>query len=335
MEYKTIRLKIKPTSPFKTKLQSDTIFGIFAWNYKYLYGNEKFKTFLSDFSNSPSIVFSDGFFEGYLPRPILEPLRLDTVLELISLRMGDERNSSSDALNILLKRIKKMETLPESLLLELLGSPLSEIKIFEALLSDKFPTDDEKSFQVVSLIKNTINRITGIVEEGLYQSNEIFYNKNFVIYAKFNPEKLSLSEIEEIFKLIGDFGFGADKSTGKGRFELLEISEEFELKKFMDPELYGRKNTVISLSSALIFEGSTELLYGKTFVKFGKLGGDKANVGMHFKNPLVLYKPGSTFKVSKAKHIYGNSTSEVFIDRVGVHSGFFIPLFFEYKGEEL
>ncbi len=333
MTYKTLKLKIKPLTPFKTKFQSDTIFGVFAWNYKYIYGEDRFKKFLSEFDKKPSIVFSDGFFEGYLPRPFLKPLLLDNVLLLID-RFFEKKEISTDKKNIYLKAIKKTEYLKEDVIEDLLEKGLKEQLIVEAIIRS-LDEKEEKKFETVSLLKNTVNRISGTVDEGLYQSNEVFYLTNIDIYVLFDEEKVSKNEIEEVFKAIGDFGFGADKSTGKGRFRLLEIQEDFPLKRFIKPSLFDSgKKAVFSLSSAFLEDERIELLFGKTFVKFGKLGGDKAFTGHHFKNPIVMYKPGSTFKVSEGKYFYGNATDRVFIDKQGFHNGYFIPLFFDYKEGE-
>ncbi len=330
MEYNTLKLKIKPLSPFKTQLQSDTIFGMFCWNYLYLYSEERLKKLLGNFEATPSIVFSDGFFEGYLPKPLLEPLTLDGILLLLQDIFGE---SDREKIYSYLKKIKKKSNLSVEAMLNLLKNKLTSQVIYEAVIEELIKKDEEKKMvESASFIKNSVNRITGTVDEGLYQSKETFYGTNLEIYIKYLPEKISKKEIEEVFRIIGDFGYGADKSTGKGRFKIVEFTEDFKLKQFLTLN-NSDANAVISLSSTLPSD-DIELLYGKTFVKFGKLGGDKAIKGDYFKNPLVLYKPGSTFKIEKQKHVYGSATRDTFIHREGYHSGFFLPIFFQHKEGE-
>jgi len=67
------KITIKPTSPFITPLQSDTIFGHFAWGYRYCFGEKKLNELLKTFKQKPFIVFSDGFIKGTLPKPFLKP----------------------------------------------------------------------------------------------------------------------------------------------------------------------------------------------------------------------------------------------------------------------
>ena len=49
------KITIKPTSPFITSLQSDTIFGHFAWGYRYCFGENRLKELLYDFKEKPFI----------------------------------------------------------------------------------------------------------------------------------------------------------------------------------------------------------------------------------------------------------------------------------------
>ena len=53
----------------------------------------------------------------------------------------------------------------------------------------------------------------------------------------------------------------------------------------------------------------------------------------YFKNPVILFKPGSTFFIRELKEYYGNATSEVFPDKKGFHSGYMMPLFVTLEKE--
>lgn len=326
---KTIKIKIKPLSAFKSKLQSDTIFGQFCWMYRYIFGEDKIEEILEGYEKNPFIVFSDGYPEDYIPRPILEPLNLDSLDNIVEKFTKDEEISYS-----LLKKLKKVSFVNIEEILDIIDADLiKEELLINALLESMFDRNGnlvqntEKFITEHKVLKNSVNRILNTTTEGLYQSNEFFINSNVDIYIKYDETKIKIDEIDEIFEKIGKTGFGADKSTGKGRFEVISLEEDFELKNYMLPEENQTKNGFISLSSGLVTDDNIKLNFGKIFTKFGKHGGDKAISGNHFKNPLVLYKPGSTFFIKEHKDFYGNATNEVFIDKRGYHSGYMIPLF--------
>jgi len=44
---KYAKLTIKPKTPFLSLLQSDTIFGNFAWGYRYVFGEKELKASLN------------------------------------------------------------------------------------------------------------------------------------------------------------------------------------------------------------------------------------------------------------------------------------------------
>ena len=332
----TIKLKIKPLSSFKSKLQSDTIFGMFCWMYKYLYGEEDFVSTLKDYDKSPFIIFSDGFLEDTLPRPVVKPENIDIVESIVHQYTDDIEIRYS-----LLKKIKNVSSLDiEEIQGFLNDNPVKESSIINAILQSMFDrkgnlihAESNKKFIEHNILKNSVNRILNTTTEGLYVSHEYYINSNIEIYVKFDDLKISIERIKEIFEAIGKTGFGADKSTGKGRFEIIEIFEEFDIKDNLLPERNQEKNGFVSLSSGLLLDDSVTLNFGKTFTKFGKLGGDKAISGNHFKNPIILFKAGSTFFIKEHKEFYGNATNKVFADQQGFHSGFMIPLFLNLEKE--
>ena len=333
---KTIKIKIEPLSAFKSKLQSDTIFGQFCWMYKYIYGEDKLEEILKDYDKAPFIVFSDGFVGNTLPKPILKPLHIDLLDKLVEKFTDDKEIAYS-----LLKKLKKISSMDIEELSPILDSePLTDDLVINELLSSMFDKKgnlvqaSEKFYIEHHVLKNSVNRILNTTTEGLYQSNEFFINSNVEIYVKFDEAKIKLDDIENTLENIGKTGFGADKSTGKGRFEILSIDEDFDLKDYMLPDKNKTKNGFISLSSGLITDDNISLNFGKTFTKFGKLGGERAITGNHFKNPVILYKPGSTFFINEYKEFYGNATSKVFKDNNGFHSGFMMPLFVNLEKEK-
>ncbi|MBW2139268.1 MAG: hypothetical protein JRH06_17200 [Deltaproteobacteria bacterium] len=152
---------------------------------------------------------------------------------------------------------------------------------------------------------NTINRLTDTVEKdggGFFHSQEVAArNKLYDIYVKTKLD-WEAETIREIFSLLGKWGYGKDRSTGKGQFIVKSISEE---------HLPGEGNAVMALSH-FVPDGSLSKGYYELYTKYGKLGGHYSQGNVAFpKTPLLLLKPGAIFKVSEKREFYGQSLGPV------------------------
>jgi len=266
---KYAKLTIKPKTPFLSLLQSDTIFGNFAWGYRYVFGEKELKEKLP----SNFIVFSDGFIKGYLPRPFFKPY------------FGDEVNKS----------IKKTSLLPEKIVFDLidgfnegkfdLHSTTPEAMVVEYLKNN----DINLPGREVSIIqKNAINRLTDTTEGRLYTIKEEYSNIEYEIYFYTSLEK---NDVEKVVDFISKRGYGKDKSVGKGRFEF-EIDWDFEEKRYFE-----KKGKYFLNLSTMLKDKNSKLIYGKSITKFPKSGGEFAYF-KPFKNPILVYIPGSVFEVN-------------------------------------
>jgi len=294
MEYAKITLK--PISPFITELQSDTIFGHFAWGVRFLYGEERLKELLENFEKEPFIVFSDGFLKGFLAKPLLSYIPKDEEIK--------------DA-----KKVKKISLIDKNFLFKNIDN-LNGEKIFNFLKNYKNIVNIQTSITQ----KNSVNRKSNLVEEGLYSIKEKFIDEEFEIY--FAYEKISKSEIEEVFNFISKRGYGKDKSAGKGRFRF-NIDWDFKEKEFFK---YKKGYKYLNLSTMFISE-NMHLLAGKTITKFPKTGGFYAS-SEPFKNPCIMYLPGSIFEIDegilgKAENTYNKKNH--------YQNGFSIGIFFKDK----
>jgi len=296
MEYAKIILK--PTSPFISLLQSDTIFGHFAWGYRFLFGEDELKKRLDDFKENPFIIFSDGFKKGYLPRPFLKPYLA-------------KDNELKDA-----KQIKKIAFLEKDFVFENIND-LNDLKIFN-YLKEKIKHKSKKINLNQITQKNSINRLTNSVNEGLYSIKENFALDEYEIY--FAYKNIKKEEIEKVFKYISHKGYGKDKSTGKGKFKF-NIDWNFKEKKYFTQ----KKDKFLSLSHTFYNEENMALYFGKTITKFPKTGGVYA-FSEPFKNPCIMYTPGATFIVKN--NIIGVAEERVFNKKNHYQNGFGIGIFF-------
>ena len=298
MDMDYAKIIIKPKSPFITSLQSDTIFGHFAWGYRYCFAENRLKELLFDFKEKPFIVFSDGFIKDTLPKPFLKPY-LPKNEELLSA-----------------KEIKKVNFIDKELIFKNIDNLNDEV-IFKELLNRK----NKKTLKKETLItqKNSINRDSNLVTEGLYSIKENFFEENFEFEVYFKYQNISKEEIKEVFELISKRGYGKDKSTGKGKFEYT-IEWDFDEKKYF----LQKKGKYLNLSTMLKSD-NMHLYYGKTITKFPKAGGIYA-YSEPFKNPFIAFIAGSTFIVGDGE--LGRAEERVFNKSNHFQNGFSIGIYF-------
>jgi len=298
MEY--AKITISPLSPFITPLQSDTLFGHFAWGIFFELGQKRLEELLSNFSDEPFIIFSDGFIKGFLPKPFLKPY----------LPRDDELRYA--------KKVKKMQWIDKRFLFDNIEQ-LSDRKIFDHLKNSEF------SFALKQSVtqKNSVNRLSNLVEEGLYTIKENFIKESFEIY--FAYQNIKKEEIEQVLDFVAKRGYGKDKSAGKGKFSW-KIEWDFDEKPFFTTT----RSRYINLST--MFKSSNmHLLYGKTMTKFPKAGGIYAG-SRPYKNPVVMYMPGSTFVVGEGYH--GRADNRVYNEPNHYHSGYSIGIYYDEVADE-
>jgi len=290
------KITIKPTSPFITSLQSDTIFGHFAWGWRYCFGEESLEQLLKEFREKPFIVFSDGFIKDTLPKPLLKPY-LPKDKELFYA-----------------KKIKKQSFIDKKIIFDNIDNLKDEIVFRELLKTDA--KHIKKTTQITQ--KNSINRNYNLVDEGLYSIKESFFEEvEFDIYFKY--QNILKDNIKEVFNFISKNGYGKDKSTGKGRFEF-DIKWDFEEKNYF----IEKKDKYLNLSTMLV-SNNMHLYYGKTITKFPKAGGIYA-YSKPFKNPFIAYIPGSTFVVGDGE--LGRAEERIYNEANHFQNGYSIGIYF-------
>ena len=100
-------------------------------------------------------------------------------------------------------------------------------------------------------------------------------------------------ELQSLFGMIGEFGFGRDANLGRGRF-VANVEAA-------DPRLSDHDgNRLLSLSHGVLTPNMAAPFY-KLHTHYGKLGGLYAGGERSpFKHPLLLTRPGATFSPADA-----------------------------------
>jgi len=293
--YEYGKITVKFTTPFITELQSDTIFGHFAWGLSYK-DEDKLNNLMKNFKSEPFIVFSDGIIKGYLPKPLFSSF----------LPGCDELEYA--------KQVKKAKYIAKEEIFNNIDS-LNAEKIFEAVKNQELSLKTK----VALTQKNSVNRLSNLVEEGLYTIKEKFSEDEYEIYFKYRNDLMDRKDIEEIFELISNLGYGKDRSVGKGRFKF-EIKWDFDERSYFT----DKKRYYLNLSTCFYNPDNIAVIYGKSITKFPRAGGFYANEP--FKNPAIMYLPGSIFIVNGeviggAENLYNKANH--------YQNGFSIGIFFD------
>ncbi len=324
-DYREYTIEITMKSPLITSFQSDTLFGHICWAIRFLKWNQdnKLDDFLSRYDNRehPPLLISNGFPQGYLPKPIIPPVTQKELEDIIGKENRIEKSFK-------IKAIKKIDLMPKETFKLLQQEVIISSKLFRVLdeCYDDFMHLKEGG-QSILVQHNTISRLKGKVEAGLYSQEETFFNRDgslFEIYLMTNY--FALDDLDRIFKYISIEGYGSDKSTGKGHFT-------FEIKEGIDISNSPEPNAFITLSSYIPSENDPTRGYYSIIHKFGKLGGLYAKgisevYGNPFKIPLIMFSAGSTFfdKNYRREEVYGSLLKDVHKNKKIRHYGYAFPI---------
>lgn len=289
------KIKIKPVASFCSPLQSDTFFGAFCWSYLYQYGEQALKELIYHYKNgSPDIIFSNAFPSGTLPMPA---------------GVSELRKRHEDLCTKQERYQKYIENKNQENLSYITLADFNKIINGALGYSDTVENTETK---IISW-RNMVNRETDTVENingesNLFETEEMFSSEGFdvYIYSALGKELLE-STLREMFR----FGIGAQRSVGKGAFEVsgdLEVFEGFKI-----PE---KPNAFVALSNFVPGKNDPVEGYFKTFVKYPKVSHVSSETDSPFKKPLIFLKAGSLFYTQSVKKFYGSC-----VERVAVKAG--------------
>jgi CRISPR-associated protein Csm4 len=359
---KNFTLKISPLSPFLSPVESDTLFGHICWAMEYLgcfNGSKRLSGFLSEFNKEPPLIMSGAFPEDYLPFPLLPPFTDEEMSNLENKFKGRGKGDSFDFIQWL-KILSRQNYIALDTFLHyrqafskydlyaaVLDGELSEFRFSKPAKSNTKEKDaenatpakesekeqQEEESQTVEVYHNAINRITGSVEEGkLFSNSSTFYKKDTWLDVYIKTDYFNIEELKEIFDFIGMNGFGADKSTGSGRFK-------YELKEkeppFQDIEDFNAYLLLSNTNPSVLTKLGNKSFY-KTQTKFGKLGGSYATNSEYspYKNPVIVLSPGSVIISKKSAEFFGENFKDVHPKLPKVrHYGISYPIKMRLKNE--
>lgn len=263
-----IRLTLTPQSTFVTPLLGETLFGQFCWVLCAKQGEEAIRELLKDYDNNPFAVISDAFPEGYLPLPCMPSFFWKT--------SGTDRKTAKG------RRWIARENLSRSL------EGWQEVALSNGDLK-------EMSRGVVQGVAthNSISRKTGTTGKGdmfaPHLTEVTWYDtqSKWDVYVLFDERRIDSKTIHGFFEMIGYIGYGADASSGAGKFTLDPKIETVAL-----PVASQSRMTLASCDLSEMQLDEKKSFY-RVKTHFGRHGGDLAFGANPFKKPLLLATHGA------------------------------------------
>lgn len=278
------RLKLRPSSPWRTPWQADTLAGMLCWACARTEGGEILQQQILEpaLRHQPPFVLSDAFPGDLLPVP-----------EFVRLRdwPQDQRKAARKSQWLTLESFQSAQ----------LGEPI----LFDDLVTDNPLKPHAQTRNQIDRLTDTTGtggQLFTLPEHWLGEKAKLLDGMAYLsVYVRVVPgfeEKLLA-----LFDELAQTGFGADASVGKGQFDLLSSLESVEeLDKVESPD------GVISLSTFQPSENDPTDGGWQAFTKFGKLGPDFGLENV-FKRPLLMLRPGAFFRVAPSSFVLGHAIS--------------------------
>lgn len=293
---KVYEICLRPASDFSTPLMGDTMFGHICWQMAHdpsLLGD--INQLLADYITDPFCVVSDpimkfsnseGDTEYIMPKPFCPVAnRSSDLLSSFDEREKeyDERKKSKKAAWMLISTKKKLTTVS-----------LVELLDLNALRKKYGFTNEWVPIIPYRQTHNSIDRYTGTTgtesQFAPYSLNLLSYNPD-ISFSIFIGIKNSIDKkaIKTALERIGNFGYGADATTGKGRFQILSDMNEIDL----DDLGTNDANALYTLSAMIPEKNLYKNIYFEPFIRFGRHGSTRANSDFPFKQPVLKASAGA------------------------------------------
>lgn len=282
MGMRAYRAGLIPLTAFGTKPKGDTLFGQLCWAIRNRYGEDRLAALLRGYTEGePSVVISDAFPAGFLPRPSLPGHYFEGAPEI-------DR-----------KAAKKRAWLP----LDQFQTPVASWLKY-SLPSNEIPSGTVEEHPQPH---NTLNRNTGTTGEDQfapYVMNQFWYGEmkmgdkptaeslppiKLEIYMVLDESRLSPDELSQILSDIGLTGFGRDASIGLGKFSVGEMTA-------IDLPAQNFANAWLTLAPCAPqgLPWLEDRCFYQPFTRFGRHG----DIGVHmpggpFKTPVLLADTGA------------------------------------------
>jgi CRISPR-associated protein Csm4 len=318
-----------PLGGYSTVLRSDTLWGMLCWGIRHLWGNETLDAFIDKAAaGQPEFVVSSAFpFKQhgreripFFPNPFkiapdATPEEEETMLDIHRLRKKFKNIEwlSLEDFEAALKGELTAKTLLDRLRVENRIKKEADKEGFEFYPSGQTVRRTPPELEPNSLTHNTIDRLRGGTldlpaldsDDPERTAGQLFHAEEFFWRDIHDETNLTpntglfflahgdTAKLEPILNLFRHWGFGADRTTGKGFFD-------FEIENFhLDEPKAGDSNALYNLSlyhptlnELRAFEKSEGCLQYLLERREGYVGGYRER---RQKQPRLYFKEGSVF----------------------------------------
>ncbi len=289
---KLYKITVRPVSSYCSPLQSDTFFGAFCWSYLYRYGQDALLELVDHYQQGqPEVILSNAFPAGMLPVPIGAD---------IFGSKGKEAGKKTERYHAYMNQKDKPSFIP----LE----DFNQVINGNAITFSGCRAMKEAESTSTSQWRNLVRRESGTVERigdesGLFEVWQHFTKGFFDIYilSTLDQEVLDLTLRDMFF-----YGIGAQRSVGKGQFEIVAGTEEFH--GFLIPE---NANAFLALSNFVPSAKDPVEGYYQAFVKYPKVSQTDSEGDSPFKKPVVFLEAGSVFADRQPREYYGSCLTNI------------------------
>lgn len=269
------RVTLRLTSPLSSPLVGPTLFGRICWMIAEHEGDVALTEWLRDCERCWTI--SDGFPHDMLPRPLVHPRPLEAD------QIATAKDRRKHPLVTRRTWLSHRDSWDEAAL------PIDELS--------------SEPDQMRRIAHNHVHRSGhGTLEEGgLYFLHEDWRFVAQTNDGKFDPALVDLyvetgetpERVREIMAHLGEEGYGRDVTTGRGRWQLIDVTQDEDLSS-------GSGTRRMSLSRGVINKSTMGDAFWKLDPHFGRVGPQLSLTGVSpFKHPVLLTRPGMTFKPIK------------------------------------
>jgi CRISPR-associated protein Csm4 len=267
-EYTDYRIDVRLLSPVGTPWHSDTIMGLLSWAVALGEGDAGVRGFLEPFlAGSPPFLVSDGFPYGRLPNP------------LIPIKTAQHYRTAEEASLAKKRKMASLLTTEDFDLVrrgerpygEPLTSPWRQFQMLHAAI--------DRTTWSTSGQGNLFTTVTQALPDN---------HGRLSVFVR--AQHGWIERVERLFGIIAQTGFGRDKSTGCGSFELERVVTQPRLF-----ENFPGANGFISISSWTPLATDPVDGYWRLKIKRGKLG-EGVGSDNPFKYPLIQFTAGSVFR---------------------------------------
>lgn len=263
-----LRITLVLRSALGTPLAGDTLFGQLCHAVLESEGAAELARLLDGYTvDRPWLVVSDGFPQGFLPRPTVPPL---------AQTHPDDR-----------KAAKGCRWIP----LAAAARPLPEL--LAAAENDAAVYGEGNEPIHARAHHNTLNRLSGTTGSGEfapYAMPQTHYRagQRIDVWCVLDETRCAAARLRELLATIGATGFGRDASIGLGKFDVLDLTAAV-LPAPTFPTAHWTLGPCAPQGQGFAGEKS----YWRVLTRFGRHGGALALSANPFKNPVLLAAAGA------------------------------------------